>query len=398
MTPRLSILVASIPSRWEKAKALYEHLLTISEGKDIEVLLFMDNKRRTIGEKREALKNISNGKYFMFVDDDDSLYSVEEVYAATEYDVDVITFKSKCRNADGSTFIVDMSIKNDVEHNTEDGRYLDSKRPPFTQCAWDSRFKNLHFPASNYGEDWEWVKQCLPTCFIETHIDEVLHGYNFDPAVSEATLDAKRCIVNLATSKYWEGQKRLQQSVKDYQVNTFQNEVQVNSPFHNDNPYAFKIYAIESMLRAGYDQILWLDASVYAVKSPKPVFDWIDHYGYFMEEAGHYVGQWCNDRTLEFFGITREEAMDMPMFSAGFVGLDFRNETAAAFFSRWKSAMLNGMFKGDWSNHRHDMTCGSIIAHQMGLKFSPGGTYFAYVGPGYGDPLPSAVFYLKGMP
>jgi hypothetical protein len=188
MTPRLSILMPAIPSRWDKSKALYDRLLNMVGGRDVEVLMLMDNKQRSIGEKREALKNASNGKYFMFVDDDDDLYSIDEIYAAAANDVDVITFKSKCRNSDGSTFIVDMSIKYPVEHNTKDGRYLDSRRPPFQMCAWASRFKQFHYPVSNYGEDWEWVEQCLPTAFLETHIDKILHGYNFDPAVSEATL------------------------------------------------------------------------------------------------------------------------------------------------------------------------------------------------------------------
>lgn len=417
MNPRLSILIPSIPSRWDKARKLFDHVQSMIGDKDIEVLLLMDNKQRTIGEKREALKNASNGKYFMFVDDDDSLYSVDEIYEATGNDVDVITFKSKCRNSDGSTYIVTAGLKNEVEHNTQDGRYLDCKRPPFTQSAWASRFKQFSFPASNYSEDWEWVKQCLPTAFLSTHIDEVLHGYNFDPEVSEATLPSgdkeymrmpdgsvkelpKRCVVNVATQQYWKGQERLAKAMLCQNVETFtyKHEYEVGAPTHQQNPYSFKIYAIDYLREHGYNQILWLDASVYPVKDITPVFDWIDKHGYFMEEAGHYVGQWCNDRTLEFFGITREEAMTMPMFSAGFVGFDFRNETAVTFFSRWKNAMLNGMFKGDWSNHRHDMSCGSIIANQMGLTYSKGGTYFSYIGPGYGEPLPTTVFHLKGMP
>jgi predicted RNase H-like HicB family nuclease len=207
-----------------------------------------------------------------------------------------------------------------------------------------------------------------------------------------------RAIVNLATQHYWPGQDRLKNSIpKGYEVFTFQNEIQVHAPKHKDNPYAFKIYAFEEVRKFGFEQILWLDASVYAVKNPAPVFDWIDKYGYFMEESGHFVGQWCNNQTLSFFGITRQEAMSMSMFSAGFTGIDFTNKTGVAFFSRWKNAMLNGMFKGSWSDHRHDMTCGSVIANQMGLQYSKGGTYFAYVGDVFGCPQETAVFYLKGV-
>jgi hypothetical protein len=62
------------------------------EGKDIEILLFLDNKKRTVGGKRDALVQMSRGKYFMFVDDDDDLVSIDEIYQATFQDVDVITF------------------------------------------------------------------------------------------------------------------------------------------------------------------------------------------------------------------------------------------------------------------------------------------------------------------
>ena len=182
----LSILIPSIPSRFDKAIRLYSYIEYLCAGKDIEILMLTDNKKRTIGEKREALKNASNGKYFMFIDDDDSLYFIEEIYNACHGNSDVITFKSKCRNADGSEFIVTAGLKNEVEHNTEDGKYLDCNRPPFPNCAWSSRFKHIPFPGINYGEDWEWVKQALPLAKNETHIPLVLHGYNFNPATTEA--------------------------------------------------------------------------------------------------------------------------------------------------------------------------------------------------------------------
>lgn len=187
MKPRLSILICSIPSRFEKVKALYQHIMELVGDKNIEVLVFMDNKKRTIGEKREAIKNISNGEYFMFVDDDDSLYSVDEIYEATLSNVDVITFKSKCKNSDGSDYIVTFNVGNEVEHNTENGKYLDCNRPPFPQCAWRDIHKIHKFPAINYGEDWVWVEQAIVYANSESHIDKVLHGYNFSPDVTEAS-------------------------------------------------------------------------------------------------------------------------------------------------------------------------------------------------------------------
>lgn len=477
MTPLLSILIPAIPTRFDMARKLYYHVESLIGDKNIEIIIFLDNKSMTIGEKREALKNSSRGKYFMFVDDDDDLLSIDELYEAAQQDVDVITFKVECRNDDGSTYIVTHGLGNEIEHNTKDGKYLDCKRPPFHNCAWRSVFKKFSYPAVNYSEDWEFVKQCLPFAFTSIHIDKVLTRYNFDSRVSEAstvsteywknpngkesdnwkglvkaindtykgpdnfaaipihpdvdkyqnnpnwhpsdpfnerlqyfadtinngkTPPPRRAIVCLATEKYWKGMERLHRSLQEFtdvDKYWFKSESEVAAPPHSDNPYAFKIYAIETVRNLGYDQILWLDASVYAVKPIQPVFDWLDKNEVFMEEAGHWAGTWSPDYVLNYFKITKEQAMKMPMFSAGFTGIDFRTFTGQEFFIRWQNAMQEGMFKGSWSNHRHDLTCASIIANQMGLvdRYSPGGQFFAYVGPGYREPKESAVFHLKGV-
>ena len=221
----------------------------------------------------------------------------------------------------------------------------------------------------------------------------------------------KKIIVTACSNdmKYINGQKRLADSfwlhhpiescVDGIMFSSFQSESQLGSPSHKENPYAFKIYALEKMKDLGYDQVLWLDSSIVFVKHSKPIFDWIEDKGFFFEEAGHWAGSWCNERTLEYFGINREEAMKMPMFSAGFTGLDFSKSKSVEFFQRWKQSMLDGQFLGDWSNHRHDMTCASIIANQMDMvkNYSSGGNFFAYIGGGYSQPKESVICHLKGL-
>lgn len=217
-----------------------------------------------------------------------------------------------------------------------------------------------------------------------------------------------RAIVNLVTSTtpHINAQRRLIESYRQHHatencpalVATI-GESQIGSPAHSINPYAFKIYAIQQAILSGYKQILWVDASIVFVRNSQPIFDWIEENGVFMEEAGHYVGTWCNDRTLEYFGISRAEANQMPMFSAGFTGIDITNPKGLEFFNKWRQSMLDGQFVGSWSDHRHDMTCGSIIANQMGLNntYSSGGNYFAYVGSGYSKPKETVICHLLGI-
>ena len=188
---RLSILIPSIPSRFHKLIETYNYISALSEGKDIEVLAFTDNKKRSIGEKRDALVQISNGDYFMFVDDDDTLLSIDEIYEACLQDVDVITFKQECLNTDKSTFIVNFGLGYEIEHNKNDeGYYVDCKRPPFHICAWNKKYKEFRFPKVNYAEDWGWVKQFIKQAKTEVYIDKVLHKYNFDLSVTEASTES----------------------------------------------------------------------------------------------------------------------------------------------------------------------------------------------------------------
>lgn len=386
---RLSILIPSIPQRFDKAIKLYNHLSELAADKHIEILLLTDNKHRSIGAKREALKNLAQGKYFMFCDDDDEFLSLEEIYEATFQDVDVIDFKAECTNADGSTFIVTQQLGNTVEHNTRDGKYLDCKRPPFTNCAWRKRFRNFQFADVNYSEDWSFIERCLAFAETEYFIDKVLFKYNFSASQTASKTDSndiwlnpnpvkvkKRAIVNLSTERYWPGQERLVKSLKgktDASVLTFRDESEISAEPHKRNNYSFKPMAILKAYQIGYRQILWLDASMNIIKDLAPVFDIIDKEGYFFADSGWPNSRWTNDAAKEYFGTNEGE-----MLSSGFLGLDLDNETAYRFFDLWTQAMRDGIFNGDWSNHRHDQTCASIIAHKMGMKLQDANTFMVY--------------------
>ena len=386
---QLSILIPSIPSRFDRAKELYNNLLEMVGEKQIEIVLLMDNKVITIGEKQNRLMQMANGKYFCFIHDDDCLVSLDEIYDATFKDVDVICFKARCLNNDGSEYIVTQRLGNEVEHNTKDGKYLDCNRPPFPNCVWNSRFKKVKFPDISYSEDWEWVQKCLKSAQSEVFIDKVLFNYNFNSEVTEASTESnehwvnpnpdkvyKRCVINLSTEKYWKGQDRLVKSIykySDYVVFAYSNVEDVGAPPHKENNYAFKPYSFIKAYEMGHRQILWLDASIRAIKGIKPIFDIIDKDGYFFQNSGWINSRWTNDRALEYFGTNEGE-----MLSSGVLGLDLDSEIGYKFFDQWTQAMRDGIFNGDWDNHRHDQTCASLIAYKLGMKLQDGNTFFVY--------------------
>lgn len=212
-----------------------------------------------------------------------------------------------------------------------------------------------------------------------------------------------KAIISFANERgnYLAALKRLQNSIHKYDDNTFIGligEDSIGSPKHIDNPYAFKIYCWRYARSLGFNEILYLDSSVVAVNKLDIVWDIISTQGYIMQEAGHMVGSWCNERTLNYFQTTRDEAMNMPMYgNAGMLGLNFYNEKANQFFQWWEKSMLDGQFIGEWDDHRHDMTCGSIIANKLKMQYSSGNEILHYA-PVEQTPISSKiVFHASGL-
>lgn len=196
----------------------------------------------------------------------------------------------------------------------------------------------------------------------------------------------KKAIVSFANhhGNYTKGIARLSESLRnnfDGDFLAFIGEASCGAPDHQLNPYAFKIHAIQKAIESGYEQILWLDSSVFAVGNVDGVFDDIEANGLVFQDAGHFLGTWSSDAQLKYFGISRDDAMKMRMIgNAGFLGININDHDGYDFFQQWKSAMQNDMFKGAWNNNdktesqdercqgcRHDMSCSSAIVHNMGL-------------------------------
>lgn len=193
-----------------------------------------------------------------------------------------------------------------------------------------------------------------------------------------------KCIVSLATknSRYVDGLARLSSSLRDNADGIdflgFIHEHSVGAPLHTENNYAFKVYAIQKAIDAGYNQILWLDCSVWAVAPVHLIFDIIEQQGYWVEGAGCWLGDYTNDKTLAYYGITRDE--QIPMIQSGFMGFDLSQSYGQRVFWQFDSACKNGLFNGEWSNHRHDQSCISAILHNNAFGFSHTPEYVQYAG------------------
>lgn len=193
---KLSICTPSVPSR---INTTLPKLITKLEEQigelPVEHLVLFDNKRRSIGMKRQALLEAAQGDYIAFVDDDDDVADdyVRQLLDGIEAGVmlsldgkpaDVITFKQHVFINGIGPF--PLTFRRGHVHN-EEPNLNGFTRPPWHPCAWRAEIaKACRYSDSMYGEDWHWAEQANRLATTSHHIDQFLCTYRYDEAVTEA--------------------------------------------------------------------------------------------------------------------------------------------------------------------------------------------------------------------
>ena len=190
--------------------------------------------------------------------------------------------------------------------------------------------------------------------------------------------------VSFASGSYAEPQKLFVESVQKHNpeipVFAFTQFETIGSPSQKDNPYAFKVYAVETLRKWGYKTIFWCDSVLRLTQPIDSLVPEIRERGVYLQKDGWNSAQWANDRCLDYFGLTRNEAEKIESVYACFMAFDFTNPVTDEFFARWKKSCDDGIFRGAWNNnekteskdprcrgHRHDQVCAEIISHQLGI-------------------------------
>ena len=219
-----------------------------------------------------------------------------------------------------------------------------------------------------------------------------------------------RRLLTVATGPYVPLQERLLASLRAFRfadVAAWTGDLPPASASHAEVPYGFKLRAFREAERRGATSLLWLDAPVVAAADPGPVFERLGREGHLFVTSGERLGNWAGDACLAAFGLSRDEAMELPLLNGTFIGLDLATPAAGAWLGAMEEAAARGLFAGPYFTahapeevrrrkpgrtvgpassdprcwgHRHDEAVGSCLAARAGLKIAAAPELFGPAG------------------
>lgn len=150
----------------------------------VEIIVLVDNKKQTVGRKRNLMVGMAQGGHVAFVDDDDRVSNdyIVELLKATESNSDAIVFQTEVRINGGppGRGYFSKDFKKDF-----DNRYGYHRIPNHLCGIKRSIAVKLPFPEIGYGEDVIFSKELLPYLKTERKIDKILYYYDFNASTSE---------------------------------------------------------------------------------------------------------------------------------------------------------------------------------------------------------------------
>jgi glycosyltransferase involved in cell wall biosynthesis len=196
-------MIAAIPERFHSVQPLLYSLLeaqSVARMPDVELLYFMDSRKRPVGAKRNDLLAMARGEYVSFIDDDDEVASDyvrrihDTIVSARKSDprADVICFPQRATlKPHGVTHECTYSLAHWRDRKPEERRQLahgsDANTllwsgPPAHTMAWRREtIGDTRFPNKTFGEDVDWVNAVCAKATTEIVLTGApLYFYKFD--------------------------------------------------------------------------------------------------------------------------------------------------------------------------------------------------------------------------
>ena len=183
MSINLSILICTIPGRISELKKLMD-VLSQQLTSEVEVIYLGDNKKRTVGQKRNDLLKLSQGRYVAFIDDDDKITEdyVSLLLKGIRSGADVVNFDVEC-SVNGGPF---KKVFYDAKFKTDKNKPDHYERiPNHLMCIKREIALTAGFPEKSFGEDQEYAKRILPRIQRQAKIEKTLYYYIFSHKTSQ---------------------------------------------------------------------------------------------------------------------------------------------------------------------------------------------------------------------
>lgn len=187
----LSILVCSVHTRYNTflpkiQEQLFTQYNSLSEPDQerVEIIVLTDNKKMMLGHKRNTMIDIAQGKYIVFVDDDDRIAPdyIQSLLDATESDADSIVFQAEVSLNGEHPKLCYYSKGVREDFNTPSAYH---RIPNHICCIKKEVSIKSSFPNVLYGEDAGYGKVLLPHLKTEHKIDKVLYYYDYNAETTE---------------------------------------------------------------------------------------------------------------------------------------------------------------------------------------------------------------------
>jgi hypothetical protein len=198
----LSVLICSTHTRYTTfGKAIQDQIWSQFDAlpddykERVEIIMLTDNKSMMLGQKRNVMVDMAQGKYVQFIDDDDRIESdmLKTVLDATISDADVITFLVSVTLDGGEPQICRYSKDFGWDHNTE----TEYRRLPNHICVVKREVaQRVSFPNLLYGEDSMYSKLLKQHLKTQYAIDRVLYHYDSNNDTTEAQ-EHKRGVIRI---------------------------------------------------------------------------------------------------------------------------------------------------------------------------------------------------------
>ena len=142
-------------------------------------------------------------------------------------------------------------------------------------------------------------------------------------------------------------------------------ELPLGCPPHHERMYAFKIWAMQRAIDAGFRYILWMDTSFQPIRSIQPLWEVIEREGWYAGPQGNaMLGEYCSDDFVRDTSSTgnkedsRNELRSVPLVYSGLFGVDVKSDFGMALWLSWRETQNLGLWNG-----AHYNATGEPITH-----------------------------------